>query len=119
MSDTAPRAPIGAKSGGRALWREVVSRFELDQHELVLLREIVRCTDLLDDLDAVVRREGLMTEDGRVHSAAVEARQVRIVLPRLIASLRLPSEDETGRPQRRGAARGSYNRAIRGLTVAT
>ena len=55
----------------------------------------------------------------RVHPAIVEARQLRIALARLSASLRLPAGEEGDepqhlrRPQRRGAARGVYG--VRGV----
>jgi hypothetical protein len=52
-----------------------------------------------------------------VQPLLVEQRQQSLVLARLVASLRLPSgeteEGELLRPQRRGAARGSYG--IRGI----
>jgi hypothetical protein len=106
VTTSVPKPPAGTGSSGRALWRQVLERFTLDQHELALLREAVRTVDQLDQLDDVVRAQGVMLE-GRVHPAVVEARQLRLVLARLVASLRLPDEDEQ-RPQRRGSARGTY-----------
>lgn len=97
--------------------------YELEQHEVALLREMVRTVDLLDDLAAIVAAEGTMVPGPgltqRVHPAIVEARQMRIALSRLSASLRLPAGEEGDqpahlrRPQRRGAARGAYG--IRGV----
>jgi len=37
-----------------------------------------------------------------------ESRQQSLTLARLLASLRLPSGEEEGRPQHRGAVRGTY-----------
>jgi len=53
----------------------------------------------------------------KAHPAAVEARQQRIALARILASLRLPSGDEGdrkagARPSRRVGVRGTYG--IRG-----
>ncbi|MFC5208610.1 hypothetical protein ACFPM0_18860 [Pseudonocardia sulfidoxydans] len=48
-----------------------------------------------------------MGPDGRVHPAVIEARQQRLTLARLVASLRVPDDGDV-RPQRRGAARGFY-----------
>ena len=119
-----PQPPEGAGPSGARLWTEVVDRYELEQHELILLREMVRCTDLLDDLAAIVEAEGVIVTDPggklRAHPTVVEGRQARIALARLSASLRLPAGDEQEqggkgglrRPQRRGAARGVYG--IRG-----
>jgi hypothetical protein len=90
--------------------------FDLDEHEARLLLEAARTVDLLDELDAAIRRDGAIVESpqGRkAHPGAVEARQQRIALARILAALRLPSGDEAEqRPQRRGGVRGTYG--IRG-----
>jgi hypothetical protein len=96
------------------LWRAVVEPFDLDQHELALLTALVRQVDRLDVLEGLIETEGVMVRGHgtvKVHPAVVEARQTAIAIARISASLRLPSgeqEDETGRPQRRGAVRGVY-----------
>lgn len=117
-----PRVPAGTGAAGRRLWADVLGRYELEEHELALLREMVRTVDLLDELEARVREDGLMVTGPaltqRVHPAAVEARQQKIALARLSASLRLPAGEEgdqqrgARRPQRRSGARGVYG--IRG-----
>ena len=109
----ADRAPNGLKASGRRLWKAVVGELELDEHERSLLIEACRTADALDALDAVIAADGVMV-DGKPHPALVESRQQRVVLTRLVASLRLPEDlqrPET-RPQRRGAARGAYLRAV-------
>ncbi|MGD9525635.1 hypothetical protein [Pseudonocardia sp.] len=115
-----PRAPSGARAPGRRLWLSVVKWFDLDEHERALLVEAVRTVDALAELDATVRREGVLHESPqgqRAHPALVEARAQRILLARLLAALRLPvGEDgdwqESARPRRRAGARGVYG--IRG-----
>ncbi len=89
--------------------------YEFEEHELVLLREAVRLTDTLTDLQAVVAEEGAVITDTRgerkTHPAVVEARQSRIALARVLAVLRLPSGEDgehLRRPQRRAGARGTY-----------
>ena len=101
------KPPAGLGPAGRALWRRIHEDYDLAEHERRLLVEASRTADTLDMLDAAVRRDGLIGGDGRVHPAAVEARQQRVVLTRLVASLRVPDEEEQ-RPQRRGAARSPY-----------
>ena len=100
------------------LWRDVLGKYELEQHELALLRETVRVVDLLDKLQGITAREGLMVKGphgSKPHPAVVEARQARIALARLTAALRLPAGDEEEnpaagrRPQRRVGARGIYS----------
>lgn len=95
-------------SAGSALYASVVEEFELAEHERRQLVEACRCADDLEALAAVVAADGHM-KDGRVHPALVESRQLRLALARLLASLRVPDENEQ-RPQRRGAVRKPYNR---------
>lgn len=105
-----PKAPRDLAKSGRALWRAVVAEFDLDEHERALLHEAARTRDLCDGLQAQLDTDGLMSESSqgaRVHPAAVELRQQRIVLARLLAALKVPSgEDET-----------APNRAPRGVHV--
>ena len=118
-----PKPPAGTRAGGRQLWESITKDYELEQHELALLVEAVRTVDLLDELDAAVRRDGAIVESPqgtKAHPAAVEARQQRIALARLLAALRMPTgaEDERPadsltRPQRKSGARGVYS--IRGV----
>lgn len=126
MSTTSARAPRVPKSlgpEGRRLWRQVTGEYDLDEHELALLRAACRTVDRLEDVAALLAQSenaSLTTRNARgdlvAHPLLVEQRQQSISLARLVASLRLPSgETEDGdliRPQRRGAARGSYG--IRG-----
>jgi hypothetical protein len=118
-----PEPPAGTGPSGLALWQEVLDRYELEQHELALLVEMVRTVDTLDRLASVVARDGVMVPvlpaGEKVHPALTEARQLRLALARLSASLRLPAGEEGDqakhlrRPQRRGGARGTYG--IRGV----
>lgn len=107
-----PSAPAGLSTAGRALWRSVVADYDLDEHEKLLLREACRTADRLDRLEGEAAKSDVTAQNrfGEIvlHPAQVEARQQSLTLARLIASLRLPSGTETGRPQRRGGARGSY-----------
>lgn len=117
MLKPASRPPRGLATAGRRLWRSVADDYELDQHEYVLLTQACRVLDLCDRLDAEVAGAPVTVTNHRgdqvAHPAIVESRQQSITLTRLLASLRLPSgEQSENRPQRRGAARGSYG--IRG-----
>lgn len=112
---TVPDPPEGSGASGSALWRDVLGKYELEEHEQALLREAVRSVDQLDELHAIVKREGMIVDGPngapRMHPAAVEARQLRIALARIIAALRLPADDDTDlkRPQRRSGVRGIYS----------
>jgi len=110
--------PDGLKDAGRRLWLSVLGGWEIDAWEQLLLLQACRCADRLDELAAIASTAPAVVTnakgDATPHPAIVEARQQSIVLTRLLASMRLPVGDEsdlTGnmrRPQRRGAARGSY-----------
>ena len=107
-----PPAPKGTGPSGRRLWAKVIDEYLLEEHELALLREAVRAVDQLDKLDAVVRKDGLVVrakQGPRVHPAAVEARQLRLVLARVLAAMRLPSGLSGRSPQRRVGVRGTYS----------
>lgn len=111
--------PTGLSSAGRALWRSVVADFDLDAWEASLLLAACRTADRLDALAAELADAPQVVENHRgdavAHPLIAESRQQALALSRLLASLRLPSGEEDGRPQRRGASRGAYApRLIRG-----
>lgn len=110
---TKPKAPAGIRAPGRRLWDAVMADYDLDEHESALLVEAVRTVDLLDELDAAVRKDGALVSSPqglKAHPAAVEARQQRIALARLLAALRMPAgeDEDSKRPQRRVGVRGVY-----------
>lgn len=112
MTTKVPKPPGDLRRSGRALWRAVLAEFELDEHERQLLHETGLTSDLCDRLQVVLDAEGPMSESSqgiRVHPAAVELRQQRIALARLLAALNLPSGEEgaTVRPVS-GGVRGVY-----------
>jgi hypothetical protein len=94
MSQPVARCPKGLRGPGKRLWAAVQADYELDEHELVLLREAVRVVDLCDQLQAVIGEDGPVVTDVkgnvRTHPALVELRQERLVLARLIVALRVP-----------------------------
>lgn len=112
----AQKAPKGLGLAGRRLWRSVTDVFELEEHEMALLREACGCADACERLAGVVAAEGEMTTtrlgEPRAHPALVELRMQRLTLARLLVALRIPAGDEdAGRPQRRGL-RGVYPGAV-------
>ncbi|NED31972.1 hypothetical protein [Streptomyces sp. SID8499] len=99
------------ESGAR-LWESVVEVYDLDVHEELLLLQACRTADLLDRLARRADGAELTVVNAKGEQVTApwitEHRQQSLVLARLLASLRMPSGEEEGRPQRRGAARGSY-----------
>lgn len=93
-----PKSPprsdgIGVR--GRRVWRDLVARFEFDDDEVDVLRELARCVDRLDALDADVAANGVTSlgSMGQViaNPALSEARQQQLLLVRLRKALRLES----------------------------
>lgn len=116
-----PSPPKGTGVNGAKLWQDVLSKYELEEHEQALLREAVRTVDQLDALNALVAEEGLLMSGphgSKTHPALRSAESLRITLARIVAALRLPAGDEDSdaapgrRPQRRTGVRGV--RQIRG-----
>ncbi|WP_327105435.1 hypothetical protein [Nonomuraea glycinis] len=95
-----------------------MSELDLDTHEELLLLQAIRAVDRLDLMAVELENAPLTVQNSKgdmvAHPLIVESRQQSLTLARLMASLRLPSglseggEDDLDRPQRRGAARGSY-----------
>lgn len=101
--------PRGLNAAGRKLWDVSTTEFEWAEHELALLEEACRVRDRIAELDAAVKSDGLMitsSQGTRVHPAVSEARQQRLTLARLLATLQIPSLDDD-LPAARGV-RGVY-----------
>jgi hypothetical protein len=108
---TVKKPSAGLRAQGKALWRSLTADYELGDHELSLLLQAARTVDLLDDLEAEIRSGGALVDSpqGRkANPAAVEARQQRLALARLLAALRIPLDDSHG-------ADRTQTRSIRGV----
>ncbi len=55
-----PKPPPGCTAVGRRLWNAVLDEYELDTHEVAVLREAVRTVDQIEQLQAVVKDDGPM-----------------------------------------------------------
>lgn len=107
-----PKPPPGCTAVGKRLWESVLDEYELDTHEVAVLREAVRTVDQIEQLQDVVKADGPMQnspQGRRVHPAVAELRQQRIVLARLLAALNIPTDDASRSVR---APRGVYG--IRG-----
>ena len=105
--------PPGLRDSGKRLWKSITKDFELEEHELITLKEACRTADRLDELNEEMENEPLTVVNSKGDETAnpriVEQRQQALVFTRLIACLRLP--DETGSmPQRRGGSQPSYGK---------
>jgi phage terminase small subunit len=107
---TGLKLPRGIMAAGRKLWDASTEEFELAQHELSILEEACRTRDRIVQLDRQVSDDGLMltsSQGSRVHPGVAEARQQRLTLARLLATLGIPPLADDALPPARGA-RGVY-----------
>jgi len=112
QSDPKVYAPRGLGSAGRRLWDAGNEDYAWATHELAMLEEACRTRDRIVALDKIVDDEGLMlssSQGSRVHPAVSEARQQRLTMTRLLATLGIPPllEDLAALPTAR-ALRGVY-----------
>lgn len=108
-------APSGMKASGKKLWVAVTEDYELEEHELIILKEACRTADRLDELDKDMQGEPLVVVNQKGDETAnpriIEQRQQSLVFARLMASLKLP--DEAGAVSSgRSAPRGVYPKAV-------
>ena len=105
--DDVPAAPRRLLAAGRRLWDAAVAEFDWRQHELAVMEEACRTRERVAQLDAQVVLDGLMlssSQGSRVHPAVAEARQQRLALAKLLASLGIPGDDDL--PPSRGVRGG-------------
>jgi phage terminase small subunit len=90
------RPPRGMGARGRALWREVVTRYELTPSDIQVLRELCCATDELSKLTAAMAHAPMMVAGSRgqprPHPLLQEVRAHRENMARLAKLLALPDE---------------------------
>ena len=118
-SSDRPRRPAGLKARGRRFWDHVQATYELADGEHQVLVETCRALDVCEELARMARRADI-ADDARM-SAFRELRQQRAALPRLLAALDLPTEDDrtldspkTARARKAANARWGQFRAVYG-----
>jgi phage terminase small subunit len=91
------------------LWSSTVEDFDLEPHQLELLRRACEASDTADAAGEVVRAEGVTVLDrfgaARAHPAVAVERDARTAVARLLRELRLDEEPAEARPPRRGGRR--------------
>ncbi|MHA3021273.1 terminase [Mycobacterium sp. BMJ-28] len=76
-----------------------MAAFDLEEHEIAILREACRAADAIDALQAAVDRDGVLNtspQGVRAHPALVELRQQRLCFAKLLSALAIPSDDSAG-----------------------
>jgi hypothetical protein len=89
--------PADLGDPGREFWESIANVYDFtgEPANQRLLLEAARVVDRLDQLDAVVRRNGAVLSSGRPNPALVESRQQQLVLGRLVNALDLPRNEST------------------------
>jgi hypothetical protein len=89
--------PTNLGDPGQLFWESITSVYSFEDEPALqrLLIEAARVVDRLDQLDAVVRRNGAVLSSGRLNPALVESRQQQLVLGRLVGALDLPRDEST------------------------
>ena len=101
-------------AAGSQLWDSVIDVLVLDAHEERLLTELCRTADQMDELQAIVERDGVLSDSSqgvRAHPALQELRQQRIAFARLLTALGLPS----GIHDAKDRTRKRHSRPVRGV----
>lgn len=108
--DSGVKRPRGLGAAGRKLWDAGVTDFVWAHHEMAMLEEACRIRDRIVQLDDAVKSDGIMlmsSQGMRVHPAVAEARQQRLALARMLATLGIPPLGEDSLPKAR-PVRGVY-----------
>jgi len=109
-----PRVPSDLKKDGKALWKSILddldAEWELDAREIHFLARACRCADELAMLQKEIDKSGVTVEGSRgqviVHPALVEARQLRLVLLRLLSAIEMVDPSASIRAATPAQARG-------------
>lgn len=91
-------APQGLGPQGSCLWQEIAEGFELRVDELRVLGDACRTVDLIERMEEAMKDAPLVVTGSQGQPVAnplvQELRQYRSLVARLLASLKLPDEDE-------------------------
>ena len=101
-----PPTPKGLGAAGKALWKAITTKWDLDSRELAILAHAARTADLIDQLEVLLAAEGLTvigsSGQPRLSPVPTELRQQRATLEKLLNALSLPvAEGEAPRVSRR------------------
>lgn len=88
-----PRKPTGLKGAGARLWATITTEYELETNELSVLAEVCLTKTRIEQLDKIVEADGLVVDSPqgkKMHPAAVEGRQLRLLFNQLARTLKFP-----------------------------
>lgn len=102
MAANRPTQPRSLGTAGKRAWTALLDDlpddWELTAREVELLRNACRQADLVADLEAALKSDGLIVKGAkgqpRLSAVATELRQSRVALARLLGEIEMPAEDE-------------------------
>lgn len=99
MRRSAP-ADLARDGRGRRLWRALIATYDFAPAELALLHELARSLDRIDEVRAIIERDGLIAAGSKgqpaAHPLLADERAHRVIAARIASQLDLP--DATARP---------------------
>jgi uncharacterized protein with von Willebrand factor type A (vWA) domain len=106
MTSNRRKSPEGLEKAGKRVWRAILTEFDLDERELLVLEQAARQADAVAALEAEIVDSGLLSRGSRgqtrLSPSVTELRQSRLALSKLLGELALPDQDEQSAPSRRG-----------------
>ena len=70
MLETELKPPNSLKRQGKRLWEDLVSGWEIQPEQAILLQDLCECQDRLSELSAILREEGQIVKDRYSHPKA-------------------------------------------------
>lgn len=93
---TSPDAPKHLSKTGKAMWISIVAEYQLETHQLEILRLLCECLDRLEVCRRRLKKDGLFIRDRfeqtKAHPALAEEREHRVLVMRLARELNLDIE---------------------------
>lgn len=97
-----PAQPAGLGKAGASLWKRLTSKYDFDPWEVIVVESAARQADDVAALERIIKDQGVIVKGSagqpRLAAVVTEVRQGRLALARLLAELRLPSEDAPDQP---------------------
>jgi P27 family predicted phage terminase small subunit len=108
-SNQQPPPPKHLKRRSKEFWKQLNERFVFESHDLERLRVTCEAMDTVDECEAAIRRDGLITKDrygqAKTHPAFAAARDARQLVLRglreLCVDVESPEEVRLPRQTRR------------------
>jgi hypothetical protein len=115
-----PKAPAHLSTGGKALWTEVVGKYDLRPDELRSLEDACAATDMVDELSAAWREAGRPYMSTGSMGQEVEHPLIgsidkqRKARQAFLAKLKLPEDPGAGQPRSTSARAAAQSRWTKG-----